>query len=203
MTTPWTRTPALDVIGVKTAVFEAGPEDAAPIVFLHGNPDTHDVWSAVVSKLAETHRCIAPDLPDFGSSIAPVDFDVSLDGQARWVNALFEALELQRAHLVVHDVGGTYGLAFASEHPTRLSALTILNSTFFSDYRWHFWARMWRMPRLRPDWRRWRRQPVPAHVAQWPCVEVAARPEDIGARRGVVRPFPRESRRGLGALRRG
>ena len=146
MITPWTRTRTLDVIGVKTAVFEAGPEDAAPIVFLHGNPDTHDVWSAVVSKLAATHRCLAPDLPDFGSSIAPVDFDVSLDGQARWVNALFEALELERAHLVVHDVGGTYGLAFASEHAARLSALTILNSNFFSDYQWHFWARMWRTP---------------------------------------------------------
>ncbi len=146
VTTPFTRTRTLDVLGVKTAVFEAGPEGAPRVVFLHGNPDTHIVWDAVVSRLASTHRCIAPDLPDFGSSIAPPDFDVSLEGQSRWVSALFDALDLDRAHLVVHDIGGTFGLAFATEHASRLRSLTILNANFFSDYRWHFWARMWRTP---------------------------------------------------------
>ncbi|MDQ3034726.1 MAG: alpha/beta fold hydrolase [Myxococcota bacterium] len=146
MTDPWARTRTLDVIGVETPIFEAGPEGAPPIVLLHGNPDTHAVWNGVVSRLAATHRCIAPDMPDFGASVAPPDFDVSLRGQSRFVNALFDALELPRANLVCHDVGATYGLAFASEHADRLSSLTILNANFFPDYRWHFWARMWRLP---------------------------------------------------------
>jgi pimeloyl-ACP methyl ester carboxylesterase len=143
---PWARARTLDVIGVKTPIFEAGPGDAPAVVFLHGNPDTHAVWSAVVSRLASTHRCIAPDMPDFGASIAPADFDVSLTGLSRFVDALFDALDLPRVHLVCHDVGATYGLAFASEHADRLASLTILNASFFTDYRWHFWARMWRLP---------------------------------------------------------
>ena len=146
MTDPWARTRTLDVLGVSTPIFEAGPEGAPPIVLLHGNPDTHAVWNAVVSQLAATHRCIAPDMPDFGASVAPPDFDVSLSGQSRFVDALWGALELPRANLVCHDVGATYGLAFASEHAERLSSLTILNANFFPDYRWHFWARMWRLP---------------------------------------------------------
>jgi pimeloyl-ACP methyl ester carboxylesterase len=128
--------------GVATHVAEAGK--GPDVVLLHGNPDTHSVWGPVVERLSSHHRCLAPDLPGFGASKAPEDFDCSLANQGAWVAALLDGLGLQRAHLVVHDVGGPYGLAFASEHPDRLRSLTIFNTNFFPDYRWHFWARVWR-----------------------------------------------------------
>lgn len=128
---------------VDTFVAEAG---AGPsVLLLHGNPDTHTVWSGVVARLAETHRCIAPDLPGFGQSRAPRDHDCSLEAQAAWVRGLLVALELPSVHLVVHDVGGPYGLAFASQDPQSVRTLTIFNTNFFPDYRWHFWARIWRI----------------------------------------------------------
>ena len=126
---------------VDTYVTETG--EGAPIVLLHGNPDTHSVWSAVASRLTG-FRCIAPDLPGYGKSVAPKDLDCSLEAQAAWTKGLIDALELDRVHLVVHDVGGPHGLAFASKHPERLKTLTIFNTNFFPDYRWHFWARVWR-----------------------------------------------------------
>jgi pimeloyl-ACP methyl ester carboxylesterase len=113
-------------------------------VFLHGNPDTHDVWSDVVARMQARHRCIAPDLPGYGASSE--QHDVSLDAHAAVVRELFDALGLARADLVVHDVGGTYGLAFATVHPERVRTLSIFNTMFFRDYRWHFWARVWRTP---------------------------------------------------------
>src|SRR3712207_5949079 len=127
---------------VEAHVAEAG--DGPPVVLLHGNPDTHTVWGPVVARLAATHRCIAPDLPGFGRSRAPDDLDCSLAGQGAFVRDLLAALELPRVHLVVHDVGGPHGLAFASEHADRIHTLTIFNTNFFPDYRWHFWARVWR-----------------------------------------------------------
>jgi pimeloyl-ACP methyl ester carboxylesterase len=127
---------------VEAYVAEAG--EGPPVVLLHGNPDTHTVWSSVVTRLSAKHRCIAPDLPGFGRSRAPADFDCSLRNQGAFVRDLLKALELPRVHLVVHDVGGPYGLAFASEHPERIETLTIFNTNFFPDYRWHFWARVWR-----------------------------------------------------------
>jgi pimeloyl-ACP methyl ester carboxylesterase len=139
-----THTRTLDVAGVSTHVTEVG--EGPPLLFLHGNPDTHTVWNDVAARLADRHRCIAPDLPGFGRSVARDDFDLSLSAQSRWLLALFDALGLERAHLVVHDVGGTYGLAFASEHADRLRSLTIFNTNFSPDYRWHFWGRMWRTP---------------------------------------------------------
>jgi haloalkane dehalogenase len=126
---------------VDTHVTEGG--EGPPILLLHGNPDTHTVWSAVVSRLGG-YRCIAPDLPGYGKSVAPRDHDCSLDNQAAWTKGLLDALELDKVHLVVHDVGGPHGFAFASKHPERLKSLTIFNTNFFPDYRWHFWARVWR-----------------------------------------------------------
>ncbi|HLL21364.1 MAG TPA: alpha/beta fold hydrolase [Kofleriaceae bacterium] len=134
------------VRGVATHVAEAG--SGPPIVLLHGNPDTHAVWEPVVAALAPRHRCIAPDLPGFGGSHAPARFDVSLANQAAWVNGVLDALSLDRVHLVVHDIGGVYGLAFATEHAARIASLTITNTVFFADYHWHFWARVWRTPGL-------------------------------------------------------
>jgi pimeloyl-ACP methyl ester carboxylesterase len=146
MTISFTRTHTLDIGGVSTHVAEVG--EGPPILFLHGNPDTHAVWNDVVAHLGTGHRCIAPDLPGFGRSVAPADFDVSLTAQSRWVQSLLDALDLPHAHLVVHDVGGTYGLAFAAEHADRILSLTIFNTNFFPDYRWHFWGRVWRTPVL-------------------------------------------------------
>lgn len=127
---------------VEAQVAEAGK--GRPVLLLHGNPDTHTVWSDVVLRLGSGVRCIAPDLPGFGGSRAPADFDCSLESQAAFVADLLDALALDKVDLVVHDVGGTYGLAFATVHPGRIRSLTILNTTFFPDYRWHFWGRVWR-----------------------------------------------------------
>ena len=139
--TPFTDHPTVKVGAVETHVAETG--EGPPIVFLHGNPDTHAVWSSTVAKLTGM-RCIAPDLPGFGATRAPEDFDFSLESQGEFVRGLVSALELDRFHLVVHDVGGPYGLAFASLHPARLQSLTIFNTIFSPDYRWHAWARVWR-----------------------------------------------------------
>jgi pimeloyl-ACP methyl ester carboxylesterase len=142
----FTKQRTIRVGRVDTNVAEAG--DGTAIVLLHGNPDTHTVWNGVVSRLAPRFRCIAPDLPGFGRSVAPADFDVSLAGTAAWTAALFDALELPRAHLVIHDVGGTYGNAFATEHADRVRSLTIFNTNFSPEFRWHFWGRVWRVPIL-------------------------------------------------------
>lgn len=136
----------LTIGNVQAHVAEAGA--GPPIVFLHGNPDTHALWGSIVQHLAAKHRCVAPDLPGFGKSRAPSDYDCSLENQAAFVRGLVDALGLDRVHLVVHDVGGTYGLSFASLHPERLRSLTIFNVNHFPDYRYHFWARVWRTPVL-------------------------------------------------------
>lgn len=118
-----------------------------PTLFLHGNPDSSDIWAEVVPTLSTQVRCIAPDLPGFGLSTAPDDFDCSLDGMAAFVDQLVAALGIDEPlNLVVHDIGGPYGLAWAVRFPHKVRSIAIMNTVFFPDYRWHRMGRLWRMP---------------------------------------------------------
>jgi pimeloyl-ACP methyl ester carboxylesterase len=144
----FTKTRQVAAGGVDTFVAEAGAGTGLPIVFLHGNPDTHDVWAPIVERLAAKYRCIAPDLPGYGASPAPKDLDLSLAAQGAWVKGLLDTLGVERCHLVVHDVGGPHGLSFTAEHAARVRTLTIFNTYYFPDLKWHFWARVWRTPVL-------------------------------------------------------
>jgi haloalkane dehalogenase len=120
-----------------------------PVLFLHGNPDTSELWEPVIARLCGEMRCIAPDLPGFGGSGVPHAFDCSLDGLARWVDGFAATAGLHgQLDLVVHDIGGFFGLAWAIRHPHRVRRIVITNTIFQADYRWHFWARVWRTPLL-------------------------------------------------------
>jgi pimeloyl-ACP methyl ester carboxylesterase len=121
----------------------AGP----PVVLLHGNPDTSRLWIAVVKQLSSDHRCMAPDLPGFGQSEAVPAFEPTLEGCAAWVEDVVSSAGIaDPLDLVMHDFGGIFGLAWAITHPGKVRRLAILNTVFFPDYRWHFWARVWRTP---------------------------------------------------------
>jgi pimeloyl-ACP methyl ester carboxylesterase len=135
------------VVRVGEAETFVGETGTGPdVVFLHGNPDTHVLWSELARRLAPEHHCLAPDLPGWGRSRPPRGYDCSLAQQAAWVKGVFDGLALPRAHLVVHDIGGSFGLAFAALHPERIQTLTIFNTSFFADFRWHTIGKAWRTP---------------------------------------------------------
>jgi len=53
-----------------------------------------------------------------------------------------------RAHLVLHDFGGPWGLAWAAMNPLGLASLTLINTGLLVGYKWHLMARIWRTPVL-------------------------------------------------------
>jgi pimeloyl-ACP methyl ester carboxylesterase len=123
----------------------AGP----PLLLVHGNPDSSIMWEGVARRLAERFRCIAPDLPGFGRSEVPHGFAPSLDGMAEFVEAFRQAAGIGgELDLAAHDFGGPFVLAWALRHPEKVRRLVLINTLFFADYRWHFWARVWRSPVL-------------------------------------------------------
>jgi pimeloyl-ACP methyl ester carboxylesterase len=118
-----------------------------PIIFLHGNPDSSQLWKPVASALKHSYRCIIPDLPGFGRSSATPNFNYTLAGLAGFVDALYSALDLQEpVHLVAHDFGGVAAAAWMAAHPGRVRSFTVCNAAFSTAYRWHYWARIWRTP---------------------------------------------------------
>lgn len=137
----------LIIDGADIFVHEQGY--GAPILLLHGSPDSHDMWLPLIEHLADDLRYIIPDLPGFGQSTLPDDFDLTLDHMADFVHDLIIALDISDpVTLVTTDFGGHYGMAFAVKYPDLLRGIAISNTNFFADYKWHSFAKMYRVPLL-------------------------------------------------------
>jgi len=123
--------------------------DGPPVLLLHGNPDSGIMWEDVAGRLGGKFRCIAPDLPGFGHSDVPDGFAPSLDGMSEFVEQFLRAAGIARPlDLIAHDFGGPFAFAWAVKHPDAVRRMVAMNTVFFSDYRWHFWAYVWRTPLL-------------------------------------------------------
>ena len=145
--TPQARITSLMVENIPIQIADQGA--GAPTLLLHGLFDSADVWRGVSERLRANYRCLAPDLPGFGHSGEPTDFDCGLPHLAQFTDNLINALGINEPiNLVGYDIGATYSLAWAVTHPTKVRRLAILNANFFSDYQWHRWARIFRIPVL-------------------------------------------------------
>lgn len=129
------------VDGVETFVREC-PGEGTPVVFWHGNPTNADDWLPFMKRLGRPS--FAADLPAFGGSSAPADFDCSIHSYGRWAGALIDELRLERYSLVIHDWGAV-GLIPALRHPERVESMVAFNTIPFGvAYRWHQLAQVWR-----------------------------------------------------------
>jgi pimeloyl-ACP methyl ester carboxylesterase len=143
------RRARLDVAGVHSPIIEAGPQDAREaVVFVHGNPGSSSDWTALVDAAAELGRAVALDMPGFGQAQAPPDFDYHVSSYADFLQAALTALGIERAHLVLHDFGGPFGLMWGAQHPESWASVVLINIGIMPDYTWHTMAKRWRTPVL-------------------------------------------------------
>jgi haloalkane dehalogenase len=120
---------------VGRAIEPPGPERGDPVVLLHGFPESSLMWEPLMLALAaEGRRCLAPDLYGLGDSRTEQG---TFEGSLVELERFLEEAGRERVALVVHDWGGFVGLAWACDHPDRVSALVISSTGFFSDGRWH------------------------------------------------------------------
>jgi pimeloyl-ACP methyl ester carboxylesterase len=140
---------AVTVAGVQSPYLHAGPTDAGEaVVFVHGNPGPAQDWRRLVARTGAFARAVAPDLPGYGGADKPDRFDYTVDGYARHLGGILDQLGIHRAHLVLHDFGGPWGLTWAADHPDRFASVTLINIGVLPGYRWHYLARIWRTPVL-------------------------------------------------------
>lgn len=115
--------------GVTLNVALAGPEDAPPIILLHGFPESHRTWRHQIAGLSRDHRVIAPDQRGFGASDKPQDVGAYETGTiVADVLALADAVGVGHFALAGHDWGGAVAWAAALAHPLRVTRLAIVNA---------------------------------------------------------------------------
>lgn len=115
--------------GVTLHVAQGGPADAAPIILLHGFPESHRTWRHVAPALARDYRVIVPDQRGFGASERPQGVEpYRTEHIVADLLALADAYRLDRFTLIGHDWGGAVAWAAALKHGDRLERLVIVNA---------------------------------------------------------------------------
>lgn len=104
--------------GVRTHVATIGEGD--PVVLLHGFPEHWWQWHAVAPVIAARgYRVLCPDLRGAGWTEAD-DPRVDRETRLRDLLALYDALDIEHAHLVSHDMGVLTAMQLSYEHPERV-----------------------------------------------------------------------------------
>ena len=135
--------------GVRSPLLEFGsPGLDEAVVFVHGNPGSALDWERLARGVGEFGRAVAMDMPGFGAADKPPNFDYSVPGYARFLGRLLAERRVQRAHLVMHNFGGPWGLTWAAANPESVASVTCINTGVLSGYRWHYLARIWQTPLL-------------------------------------------------------
>jgi len=103
-----------------------------PIILLHGFGLNHHIWDPIVEAFYEKARFITPDLRGHGQSEV-TEGTYSMDSLAEDLAAFMDALEIKRALVGGHSLGGYVALAFAAAFPERLSGLALITTNARAD----------------------------------------------------------------------
>ena len=107
----------------------AGPS----FVLLHGFPDHSRIYDDLVPHLASAgRRVVAFDFLGFGASDKVSGARYGFDQQLGDLEAVVEALDLDRIVPVGHDAGGPAAVNFGLAHPERTAAVCLMNA-FYGD----------------------------------------------------------------------
>jgi pimeloyl-ACP methyl ester carboxylesterase len=121
-------TPSLEfrtIHGYRRAFRIAG---SGPVLLLiHGIGDNSTTWSTVHAKLAQRFTVIAPDLLGHGQSDKP-RADYSVAAYANGMRDLMSVLDIERATVVGHSLGGGVAMQFAYQFPQLVERLILVGA---------------------------------------------------------------------------
>jgi len=96
-------------------------------ILLHGYGETGDMWVPLATDLARDHTVIVPDLRGMGLSARPVSgYDKKQQGHD--VARVLDALGIERADLITHDIGNMVGYVFAAQYRHRVTRFVLMDA---------------------------------------------------------------------------
>lgn len=103
----------------------------APLLLLHGHPQTHLIWHRLAPALAEQFTVVALDLRGYGDSGRPADDEGHMAYSKR--EMALDALAAMRRHgferfgVLAHDRGARVAHRLAADHPAAVDRMMLLD----------------------------------------------------------------------------
>lgn len=124
-------TKTVEIQGLPIRYMDIG--EGPPLLLIHGFLVSHLEWEALLPHLTSHFRCIAPDLPGCGKSAKPgaEDYPYTREAFAGTLAGLLDALEVERAHVCGHSMGGSLAITMAADHAARVDRLSLVDSACY------------------------------------------------------------------------
>ncbi len=116
----------VNVQGIATHLFEAGPPAAPPLLYLHGT-SLGNLWLDYHNALAQHFYIFAPDIPGFGLTERP-DWMRDMSDYILYFRDLLGELGLDQVMLVGHSLGGWMAAEIVVWYPERVKKLVLSNA---------------------------------------------------------------------------
>src|SRR5260370_14864687 len=114
----------IDIFGVKAGA-------GAPLLLLHGHPQTHRIWDRCAARLAEHFTVIATDLRGYGASAKPASDAAHLPYSKRAMAAdqvaVMRHFGFDRFLVCAHDRGARVAHRMALDHADAVERLMLLD----------------------------------------------------------------------------
>ncbi len=113
---------------VRLHYVQGGGDTIAPLVLLHGFPQSWLMWRLILPALMSRHFVVAADLRGYGDSEKPpgkVGHDQAT--KASDIHALVQDLGLERVVLIGHDRGARVARRYALDYPDGLAGVALLD----------------------------------------------------------------------------
>ncbi len=100
----------------------------SPVLLVHGITTYSFIWRKIIPLLSSEYDVISIDLLGCGNSDKPLDLDYSIKSQAEIIAKVIIKLELEKTHLVAHDIGGGVAQILSVAYPELIKDVTLINS---------------------------------------------------------------------------
>ncbi len=112
-----------DINGININYIDKG--EGSAVLLLQGWGTSVELYSAVIDKMAEKYRVLAPDLPGFGASAEPPE-PWHVDDYADFVLAFCAKLGIERCIIFAHSFGGRVTLKLMAREALPLTVDKII-----------------------------------------------------------------------------
>ncbi len=115
----------VDVNGINVRYVKRGADSGVPVIFIHGFGGDLDNWLFNIDSIADKHPVVALDLPGHGQSAIKLP-GTSITALANFVIDFMKAINVEKAHLVGHSMGGAVAAKVALLDSNKVDTLNLI-----------------------------------------------------------------------------